>query len=143
MTIKHWLLSFQGRIGRQRFWMWNLFYYLVMLAIIGIAAQNLFGSFTGVAIFIMSAALLVPDLAVTAKRWHDRNKSNWWLLMHVPLIAGRLMAPIGGAETVEPSMMQTSVSIVAIVCGVWMLVECGLLKGSQGDNRYGPEPTNN
>ncbi|MGV3002104.1 DUF805 domain-containing protein [Vibrio sp. E150_018] len=141
MAIKHWLFSFQGRIGRQRFWMWNLFYYLVMLAIIGSSAQNLFGSFTGVAIFIMSATLLVPDLAVTAKRWHDRNKSNWWLLMHAPLVAGRLMAPIGGAETVEPSMIQTLVSIIAIVCGVWMLVECGLLKGTQGDNRYGPEPT--
>ncbi|WP_105902848.1 DUF805 domain-containing protein [Vibrio gangliei] len=139
MTAKQWLFSFQGRISRQRFWMWNLFYYLVMLGVVGVAAQNMFASYTGVVIFIVSAALLWPDLAVTAKRWHDRNKSNWWLLMHIPLLIGRIMTPTAGMEAAQP-IWQTGMSVLALVCGIWMLVECGLLKGSQGDNRYGPEP---
>lgn len=140
MTAKHWLFSFSGRIGRQRFWMWNLFYYLVMLAVVGVAAQNLFADLTGLVIFIVSAALLWPDLAVTAKRWHDRNKSNWWLLMHIPLLLGRLMTPAAGVEAASPSTLQTGVSLLAIVCGLWMLVECGFMKGTQGDNQYGSEP---
>ncbi|MFV0574629.1 MAG: DUF805 domain-containing protein [Vibrio sp.] len=140
MTLKQWLFSFQGRIGRQRFWLWNLFYYLVMLGFIAASSQKLFGEFSSFAIFIFSAAMLIPDLAVTAKRWHDRNKSSWWLLMHVPLILGRVTMPAPGMESVAPTMSQTLISAVALVCGVWMLVECGFMKGTEGENQYGPEP---
>lgn len=140
MTIKQWLFSFQGRISRQRFWMWNLFYYLVMMGLIGIAAQNISSHYTELVILIASAALLFPDLAVTAKRWHDRNKSNRWLLMHVPLVLGRLMVPTEATATSSSSSVQLVVSLLALICGIWMLIECGFMKGTQGENQYGAEP---
>lgn len=51
-------------------------------------------------------------MAVTLKRWHDRNKSSSWLvLMFVPIVGP-----------------------------IWTLFECGFLKGSPGENRFGSDP---
>ncbi len=135
MSLKQWLFSFQGRIGRQRFWIWNIFYYAVILGAGVFLGQSGLGNMASYILLLVTAGLLIPDLAVTAKRWHDRNKSNWWLLMHVPLILGRLYAPEIGAES--SSMGQTLMGLVALACGIWMLVECGFLKGSVNENRYG------
>ncbi|OEF30036.1 DUF805 domain-containing protein [Vibrio rumoiensis] len=138
MTIKQWLFSFEGRIGRQRFWMWNLFYYAVILGLGVFLSQSGLGNSANYILLIITAGLLIPDLAVTAKRWHDRNKSNGWLLMHIPLIAGRLYAP--EAAMAEPTTMQIAVSLIALACGIWMLIECGFMKGTSGHNQYGSEP---
>ena len=51
-------------------------------------------------------------LAVYAKRWHDRDKSGWWTLI--------VLVPFIGA--------------------IWLLVECGILEGTRGPNRFGPDP---
>jgi uncharacterized membrane protein YhaH (DUF805 family) len=51
-------------------------------------------------------------LAVQIKRWHDRDKSGWWALMN----------------------------LVPIVGQIWVLVECGFLRGTEGVNRFGKDP---
>ena len=85
--------------------------------------------------------VLLPDLAITVKRWHDRDKSAWWLLLNVPLVIGRMSMPFASAEiATQASMTESLVSLVALVCGSWILVECGFMKGTQSRNRYGPEP---
>lgn len=84
--------------------------------------------------------ILVPDLAITAKRWHDRGKSSWWLLLNIPLVIGRMTVPVGDPSLAgQPSMLQAATSFAALVCGLWILVECGFLKGTDGENQYGPE----
>jgi uncharacterized membrane protein YhaH (DUF805 family) len=60
--------------------------------------------------------LLVPPLiwisiVVQVKRWHDRNKSGWWFLMTFLPVIGLL----------------------------WVLIECGFLRGTEGPNRFGDE----
>ncbi|MEX0344316.1 MAG: DUF805 domain-containing protein [Rhizobiaceae bacterium] len=66
----------------------------------------------GILGLIVGLAMLYFALAVYAKRWHDRDKSGWWsLIMLVPVIGF-----------------------------VWFLVECGILPGTQGANRFGPDP---
>lgn len=61
---------------------------------------------------LWSLLFLYPALAVTTKRWHDRDKSGWWSLI--------LLVPVIGA--------------------IWMTVECGFLHGTDGLNRFGPDP---
>ena len=61
---------------------------------------------------LFSLIALWPSLAVYAKRWHDRGKSGWWTLI--------ILIPIVGA--------------------IWMLVECGFLKGTDGANDFGADP---
>ena len=56
-------------------------------------------------------ALVWAALALQIKRWHDRDKS--WVLIFVGMIT----------------------------CGFfWVLIECGILDGTPGPNRFGPSP---
>src|SRR5271156_2616270 len=104
------LFSFDGRISRFPFWMCVL-----ACVIIGVLAAMFFGShsqamhrFTD----IMAIVLLWPGLAVQAKRWHDRDKSAWWILINLVPLIGQL----------------------------WALIENGFLRGTEGKNRFGDDP---
>src|SRR5687767_6833371 len=76
------LFSFKGRIGRETFW----------LITGGLAAINVLIGIAlppdGLAIFaLVLPVLLVAGLATHAKRWHDRGKSGWMVLINfIPLI---------------------------------------------------------
>ncbi|NOZ69143.1 MAG: DUF805 domain-containing protein [Deferribacteres bacterium] len=106
-----WLLfSFQGRISRKPYWIFNL---------IILFGWMVLGLFTEVSPEIDQISrpqlmfmlwILWPSLAVQAKRWHDRNKSAWWILINfIPLIGP-----------------------------LWALIENGFLPGTPGPNRFGP-----
>jgi uncharacterized membrane protein YhaH (DUF805 family) len=56
--------------------------------------------------------ILLMGIIVQIKRWHDRDKSGWWILVHFIPILGTL----------------------------WCLMECGFAKGTDGQNRFGPDP---
>jgi uncharacterized membrane protein YhaH (DUF805 family) len=107
-----WLLfSFQGRVNRLPFW-------LVTLALIpGLyLGGRLIADFADlplrVGIDLAGAILLLPSLAVQAKRWHDRGKSAWWIL----------------------------INFIPIVGVIWMLIECGAREGTRGPNAFGKDP---
>jgi uncharacterized membrane protein YhaH (DUF805 family) len=124
--------SFAGRIGRQTFWLSNIVLWVVqwiLMAVFGGGMGAMMGNYdmsdpaqaeqamqamqAGMApLIIISLVLLWPSLAIAAKRWHDRGKSAWWILI--------LFVPIVGA--------------------IWYLVECGFLRGTEGANQYGPDP---
>ncbi len=113
MDWNHLLTSFEGRINRQPFWMATLV--LVVITIIAtVVITALFGDSTTARLlrFLVSLALLYPSLAVAAKRWHDRDKSGWWnLIVLIPLVGP-----------------------------LWYVIECGFLRGTDGPNRFGPDP---
>jgi len=111
MDLKNLLLSFDGRINRQPYWL----YILAVIVIVGLPIALLFepeSDAYDTASVIASLVLLYPSLAVQAKRWHDRNKSAWWIL----------------------------INLIPIVGGLWTLIECGFLRGTVGPNRFGPDP---
>ena len=56
--------------------------------------------------------ILVIGGGINAKRYHDRDRSGWWLL----LILIPLLGPL------------------------WLIVVLGFLKGTEGENRFGPDP---
>ena len=107
-------LNFQGRLNRQPFWIATLVLWLVSMAVTFVTSI-LFGSQSAVTTFVQAVValvLLIPSLAVAVKRYHDRNKSGWWILI--------VFIPIIGL--------------------VWYIVELGFLPGTPGPNRYGPDP---
>jgi uncharacterized membrane protein YhaH (DUF805 family) len=70
--------TFTGRAGRSEFWWFFLFNLLASMAASMVWAR--LGN-------LVSLALLVPSVAVGARRLHDIGKSGWFqLLWFVPLI---------------------------------------------------------
>lgn len=105
------LLDPRGRIARRDFWLWGVGFPIglgiVLHALAGIARLPAAGTEHAV-----NALLLWPFVAVAAKRWHDRDRSGWWVL----------------------------VALIPLVGWIWTLVACGLLRGTAGANRHGPDP---
>ena len=109
MDYKDVLLNFDGRINRSDFWLKGVIPIFVALLIISALDSFITG---GVIYLLASIISIYPSVAVGVKRFHDRNKSGWWVL----------------------------ISLVPVIGIIWYLVECGILKGSDGDNDYGPDP---
>jgi uncharacterized membrane protein YhaH (DUF805 family) len=69
--------TFDGRASRSEFWYFTLFYLIVNLlagaleGIIGIAGLS----------YIPYLALLLPSIAVSARRMHDTGRSGWFQLV--------------------------------------------------------------
>ena len=79
--------NFSGRAQRSEFWWFALF------SIISQSILNLV-PFLG---WIYSLVLLLPSLAVTARRLHDTGRSALWLLIYLVIILGWI---VGGIITV-------------------------------------------
>jgi uncharacterized membrane protein YhaH (DUF805 family) len=105
-------ISFEGRIGRQTYWMRSLLLmgiYLVALVLFFAATEaGTAGILLGIAGVAIYAAMFVASLATTVKRLHDRGRSGWFML----------------------------ISLIPLV-GLWLLVEVGFLAGEQAPNQYG------
>ncbi len=70
--------DFSGRAKRPEFWWFVLFTFLASM-ILGVVSSMLSGLF--------SLAVIVPSLAVGARRLHDIGRSGWWqLIWLVPVI---------------------------------------------------------
>ncbi|MFD2208070.1 DUF805 domain-containing protein [Kiloniella antarctica] len=108
------LISSQGRISRSDYWLRYFLPYFV-ISIILTALDFMLGSYSieagaGLLSGVFSLVAIVPSILILIKRWHDRDKSGWWTLI--------IFVPIIGA--------------------LWILIECGFLKGTEGPNRFGP-----
>lgn len=112
MNIKWFLLSFSGRINRLPFWMFTLCAGVLWLLLNLALGIDILHRSRDAKSFIPTLVLLWPSLAVQAKRWHDRDKSAWWLL----------------------------INIVPIIGPIWALIETGFLSGTSGENQYGEDP---
>ena len=123
---------FSGRAARSEFWWFTLFMWLVMLvagaALGGLffgVASNSFGNGVGIVgwlLIIIGAvvfvALQLPAIAVTVRRFHDKNLSGWWVLAVIVL---------------------SNVPFLGILVNIASLVIL-VMKGTEGDNRFGPDP---
>src|SRR6266545_736337 len=74
--------EFAGRAARPEFWWFALFQFVVV-AVLNVIYRPLGG--------LASLALLLPALAVAARRLHDIGKSGWFLLLLLIPIIGWLV----------------------------------------------------
>ncbi len=108
--------TFAGRAPRSEYWWFQLFYFLVVIAIyVGalflavLTRSNALGTFVLLALLLFALLTFIPELAVTVRRLHDSDKSGWWILIaFVPYV------------------------------GAFILFIFTLLDSSVGFNRYGP-----
>lgn len=82
--------DFSGRARRTECWMFALVntVILVLLVVVDTAAGLSIGSGTGLLGSIYSLAVLVPALAVGARRLHDTGRSGWWQLLGLVPVVG-------------------------------------------------------
>src|SRR5688572_1792723 len=111
------LFSFSGRVGRAQYWLGSF----VQAAMAGLSWVCLLTGLRNDSITLLSVHVIIGPvvlwmaLAVMTKRYHDRGKSAWWIL----------------------------IAFVPVVGGIWQLIELGLLRGDVGSNDYGPDPLQN
>jgi uncharacterized membrane protein YhaH (DUF805 family) len=109
------LFSFDGRIPRRTYWGASIAVTLAFYAFVFVLAA-VFGEDSPAtkAGFILGYLLMIwMTFAIAAKRWHDRDKSAWWIL----------------------------ISLIPLIGPIWAFIENGCLRGTYGHNDYGPDPT--
>ena len=122
------LFSFYGRLNRAKFWLILIATDIAVFVLLAILVAVTGGSMTmgeggsmpsmggGVIGNLVALVLFVAaawiGLAVGVKRYHDRGKSGWWVL----------------------------IVLVPVIGGLWYLIECGFLRGTIGPNAYGADP---
>lgn len=126
--------TFEGRASRSEFWWFQLFAIIITGIPAGLGAGFFIGSISAdpgavestgsigalgilgvmlyVVSFIAALVLLLPNLAVGCRRLHDRGTSGWLQLL------------------------------MLVPCANIILIIFWLLAGTEGDNIYGPKPTN-
>lgn len=138
-------VDFQGRSRRKEFWMFQLLNLLVAVVLAGPFFVSFIGasvanaddpiaqeaaltamlegglglSAIGLGLYgIYALAAFLPSIAVTVRRFHDRDMSGWWYL-------GLILAGL--------------IPFVGFVGSIALLVFM-VLPGTQGSNRFGPDP---
>ena len=81
--------DFTGRAARPEFWWFALFQFVVML-VLGMISQQLEG--------LAGLAMLLPGLAVGARRLHDIDKSAWWMLLWMIPVLGWILLVYWAAQ---------------------------------------------
>ena len=119
--------TFSGRASRSEYWWFTLFVFLAIFVLAVPAVMTMdfaTGTPSGLSMLLFGVfgifylAMFLPMLAVGVRRLHDRNMSGWWYLGFIALS----FVPVVG--------FLASIAMLVIFC----------LKGTEGDNRFGPDP---
>lgn len=104
-------VDFSGRARRTEYWMFvlmNLLFSITLGLIDYLMGTMVMGS--GILGGLYSLAVLIPSLAVIARRLHDIGKSGKWFFI-----------------------------VFTVIGAIWLLILL-LRKGQAGDNQYGSDP---
>jgi uncharacterized membrane protein YhaH (DUF805 family) len=103
-------VQFSGRSPRSEYWYWVLFAVIVNIAL-GTLDKAIFDDMEqGPLQAVFAILTFLPALGVAARRLHDIDRSGWWIL------------------------------IVFTIIGIIPLIYWACLKGTDGPNRFGPDP---
>ena len=75
-------------------------------------------------------------------RLHDRNRPTWWIAFFlVPvLIKTAKDTLIITDDPLQSSVLDYALNALILAVGCWFFIELGLLCGTPGPNRHGPNP---
>jgi uncharacterized membrane protein YhaH (DUF805 family) len=130
--------SFDGRIGRQTFWI-----ALAAISAVELAAHLLAYRIEGDRLSaIVDLAFSYPEFALFAKRGHDRNTPTWLVgLLFAGTIFLDFLVVFGWSEQVDnPNTMFVIIGVVWVFFALVLLVDLGFRRGTVGSNHYGPDP---
>ena len=153
-------VGFRGRATRAEYWWWVLGTTVVSM-LLSIIDGVLFGFGDDIQIFssLFGLAVLLPGLAVTARRLHDIGRSGWWqlvwivagILAVIPLIIG-VVASLGGMFILSGGEGDFSMAAIApliigllISAAIWVGLAVWIIwwmvkQGPAGPNQHGPDP---
>ena len=128
--------TFSGRTSRSEFW-WFYLFFIILMIVAGLIAVSGFALATmsttplialSVIAGLIYLAFLIPFFAVTVRRFHDRNLSGWWYGL---VFVFNLL----------PNVAPDNVPLLAVsgIAAIASIVIC-CLKGTQGPNKFGPDP---
>ncbi|GGF37544.1 DUF805 domain-containing protein [Youhaiella tibetensis] len=146
--------TFNGRISRKTYWLGVVGIIVaaivlgIILGVVGLGLAN-----PGTAAWgslILFVLLAVPSLALGVKRRHDRNGSGndvyvYFALSFILVVVqalgfGFTMTEVEGVSVPMPTMTMTIFNAVLGIFALYLLVVLGFLKGTEGENQYGPDP---
>lgn len=105
------LLKFDGRIRRMGWWIAGIGVSIVS-SVVG-AIQGSDSSFVVTLVFgILAIIIWLISMSLSVRRWHDLNKSGWWLL----------------------------VNLIPFIGWLYTFIMLGFMPGDQESNNYGPPP---
>ena len=113
------LFSWEARIPRSVFWTYSIligFLNFILLMTIFFVLTTMFEEeppgyvSLGIQLPFLVTGLL--HLSLQVKRWHDRDKSGFWVFL----------------------------AIIPVIGPIWTFIETGFLPGTVGSNAYGPDP---
>lgn len=154
--------DFTGRARRAEFWWFILFTVILGICLDGIetflgldfeiSVENANGEsdwadMGGPLSLVFSLATFFPQIAVTARRLHDIDRSGWWQV-GIPLIVifvgvvFYMAAAFLGVQTdtrVGAAIILGMTVILIIACVVWLIVWLAKI-GQSGSNRFGDDP---
>ena len=143
MDWKTLFFGFDGRIGRRTWWLASIFLFSSATALtLLVNPKRWLGAPPNPADTLISLAMIIPETAVSVKRFNDRGWPQWLpygfaviivlltLLLHFQLILER-----------DPMTLADAVIVISVVGMVLaIIIDNGLLRGTRGSNRYGPDP---
>ena len=128
--------DFSGRAQRSEFWWWILFSQLASIIVTIVS----FGFLT----LVFSLAVLLPSIAVTARRLHDIDKSGWWQIMYaLPLVLSMFSMGIAASQDNRFFGFVTIILGLAFFASIIVLFIWYATKGTQGNNSFGADPLAN
>ena len=144
--------SFEGRINRQPYWL-AIVVIIVVTFILFFIGGFLLGAGAGSQLTMQIVSLVLfgyPATALMVKRLHDRNRPGSFaaviwaptiliLLGQITGISGD-MTDVYGTAVFVPNTIGWVFYVLWLVVGIWALIELGFLRGTEGQNRFGPDP---
>ena len=106
-------VSIEGRARRSEYW-WFFLFMILMSFVLSTVDSIIFGPDFGVLAPLFGLGVLLPAICVAVRRLHDRDMTGWWVLLYfIPLF------------------------------GSLILLVLYALPGTDGPNRFGPDPLRN
>lgn len=146
MDIHRLLLSFTGRISRVHWWIGFVICFVASLLGSAVIDPGVWTAdpprAPSRALALWDLVWVVPATAITVKRFNDRNRP-WWPGYFVGAVGAGLVVAEQMGFLVDPDtapLWHWGVLFAAIAVLLAALIDNGFMKGTDGANRYGPDP---